>query len=228
MKETENNQKNYYAVIPATVRYHKDIPALGKLLYGEITALTNEKGYCWATNEYFAELYGCHTRTISRLISKLKELKFIDVDIQERYKRKIYLMDGQNCLRGTTKMSNPHDKNSVGDRQNCEDIKVNNKENIKKNIKHNSNGKFVKPSINEISDYCKERDNTIDPNQFFDFYECKGWMVGKNKMKDWKAAIRTWEKNEYHKKDNLDAFGNPRKPHIEYDKYGIPEHSEAG
>jgi len=53
--------------------------------------------------------------------------------------------------------------------------------------------RFTPPPINEITKYCKERNNDVDPNRFHDFYEAKGWMVGKNKMKDWKAAVRTWE-----------------------------------
>jgi len=56
-----------------------------------------------------------------------------------------------------------------------------------------SKGKFKIPTVTEIKDYCKERNNDVDPNRFHDFYEAKGWMVGKNKMKDWKAAVRTWE-----------------------------------
>lgn len=56
---------------------------------------------------------------------------------------------------------------------------------------------FSKPTVEEISLYCSERNNAIDPNKFFDHYESNGWMVGKTKMKDWKAAIRTWEKNTF-------------------------------
>jgi DNA-binding transcriptional MerR regulator len=52
---------------------------------------------------------------------------------------------------------------------------------------------FIVPSLQEVSAYCHERNNNVDSQKFFDFYESKGWMVGKNKMKDWKAAIRTWE-----------------------------------
>lgn len=60
--------------------------------------------------------------------------------------------------------------------------------------------KFVKPSVEEIAAYCSERDNGIDPQQFFDFYESKGWKVGNQSMKDWRAAVRTWERREKPKK----------------------------
>jgi len=53
---------------------------------------------------------------------------------------------------------------------------------------------FQKPKIEEIQNYCLERKNNIDAEAFFDYYEANGWQVGKNKMKDWKAAVRTWEK----------------------------------
>ena len=55
--------------------------------------------------------------------------------------------------------------------------------------------KFIKPTLEEVRAYCKERGNSIVPERFIDFYESKGWMVGKNKMKDWKAAVRTWERS---------------------------------
>ena len=52
---------------------------------------------------------------------------------------------------------------------------------------------FVKPTVEEIDGYCKERRNGLDAQQFFDFYESKGWKVGAVKMKDWRASVRTWE-----------------------------------
>ena len=67
--------------------------------------------------------------------------------------------------------------------------KVNNKE----------GKKFVKPTIEEIEAYCKERNNGINANAFYDFYEAKDWFIGKNKMRDFKACIRTWEQRN--KKD---------------------------
>ena len=54
---------------------------------------------------------------------------------------------------------------------------------------------FSPPTIDEIQEYCRSRNNNVDPEQFYDFYESKGWMIGKNRMKDWKAAVRTWERD---------------------------------
>ena len=70
---------------------------------------------------------------------------------------------------------------------------------LDKDIINNTNvqKKFIKPVIEDIRQYCLERNNNIDPEQFYDFYESKGWLIGgKAKMKDWKAAVRTWEKNK--------------------------------
>jgi hypothetical protein len=54
--------------------------------------------------------------------------------------------------------------------------------------------RFVPPTVDEVAAYCQERGNDVDPERFVDFYACKGWCVGKNPMKDWRAAVRTWEK----------------------------------
>lgn len=56
--------------------------------------------------------------------------------------------------------------------------------------------RFFKPSIEEIENYCKERSNKVNAQRFYDFYESKGWKVGSQSMKDWKACVRTWEQRE--------------------------------
>lgn len=73
--------KSYYAIIPATVRYDKDLTPNAKLLYGEITALCNEKGFCWATNQYFAELYNVSKMSISNWIKQLTHKGYISTEI---------------------------------------------------------------------------------------------------------------------------------------------------
>ncbi len=94
----EENKVNYYAVIPATVRYDNDLKANEKLLYGEITSLANRNGYCYALNRYFAELYNVTTHTVSQWIAHLEKLNYIKVEIirksnNEVQERRIYIND---------------------------------------------------------------------------------------------------------------------------------------
>jgi hypothetical protein len=56
--------------------------------------------------------------------------------------------------------------------------------------------KFIRPTIDEVRDYCRERGNNVDPEKFHGYYESNGWKVGRNPMKDWKASVRTWERND--------------------------------
>jgi hypothetical protein len=86
---------------------------------------------------------------------------------------------------------------------NDENIGINDSENTQSKVKESKVNttvkkaeRFTPPTVNEIKQYCQDRNNNVDPDKFHDFYQAKGWMVGSNKMKDWKAAVRTWEKKE--------------------------------
>jgi hypothetical protein len=76
-----DDKKSYYAIIPANVRYDKRLTANAKLLYGEITALCNEKGYCWASNDYFASLYEVSKQSISHWIKQLCDYGYIKSEL---------------------------------------------------------------------------------------------------------------------------------------------------
>ena len=76
--------------------------------------------------------------------------------------------------------------------------------------------RFSKPTVQDIESYCKERKNTVIAQRFFDFYESKGWRVGNSPMKDWKAAIRTWEQRDKEKNP-------PQKEVNNADRYRITE-----
>ena len=94
----EDNKINYYAIIPATVRYDNELKPAEKLLYGEITALANRNGYCFAQNKYFAELYNVTNGTVSKWFSHLQRLGYINIEIirnekQEIIARHIYIED---------------------------------------------------------------------------------------------------------------------------------------
>ncbi len=69
---------------------------------------------------------------------------------------------------------------------------------------------FIPPAVEEVRAYCTERGNSVDAEAFVDFYASKGWMIGKNKMKDWKAAVRTWEQGD--KRKGVKNGGGNRKP----------------
>lgn len=142
--EQDNYKKNYYAIIPAEVRYDKRLKPLARLLYGEITALTNDKGYCWATNNYFANLYSISSATVSRYISQLKEYGYITIDYKIKNnnidKRKIYLNTIQNN-KVLTKLTREY--------------KQNNQTGISKKVKDNN---IINNTINDIDKPLSEFD----------------------------------------------------------------------
>ena len=107
----ENIKSNYYAVIPAIVRYDKDLTDKAKILYGEITCLCNKEGYCFATNNYFSNLYNCTPRAIQFTLSKLQEKGYIKIIVENNYQRKIYLTD---ALRYEKIFTPPHENNFIG------------------------------------------------------------------------------------------------------------------
>jgi hypothetical protein len=104
------------------------------------------------------------------LITILKYSEYQDNNITETSQK-----HHRNDTETTQKHTNKNDKNVKNDKNNISNI-------------------FVPPTLEEIQAYCKERNNGVDAQRWYDFYLSKGWMVGKNKMKDWKAAVRTWEK----------------------------------
>lgn len=73
-------------------------------------------------------------------------------------------------------------------------------------ITSNNNRRFIPPTVDQVKAYCQERNNDIDPDHFVDHYEANGWMRGKSKIKDWKACVRTWEKNNKKSEDNLGVY----------------------
>jgi len=194
-------EKSYYAIIPASVRYDPDLCANAKLLYGEITALCNENGYCWASNDYFAKLYDVSKISISKWVGQLLEKKYIISKIQYKEKaiigRFLYLNTDTPLLK----------KSLIGIKEKFntpikEKFKDNNT--IVNNTYEYSNKEIYKekrPTLEEVKSYCKERNNKVDYEKWFNYYSANGWKVGKNSMKDWKAAVRTWEKNNYDKQE---------------------------
>ena len=101
---------------------------------------------------------------------------------------------------------NTNDTDTVTDTETVTDI-------IKENNIKEKSKRFVKPTLEQVQAYCRERNNNINAQTFIDFYEANGWVQGRagKPLKDWKAAVRTWEKNNY---NNISKDDNS-----EYDKY---------
>jgi hypothetical protein len=77
-----------------------------------------------------------------------------------------------------------------------------------------------RPTLDEVREYCKERGNAVDPEKWFNYYESNGWRVGKNPMRDWRACVRTWEKNGYDTGRGSQAKTNPA---LQYQTSNIPD-----
>lgn len=118
---------SYYSVIPAKVRYDKELKANEKLLYGEISALSNKNGYCNAKNNYFADLYDVNKKTVSSWITHLKDKGYIEVELVYEDKiiieRRIYI----ETRRISAKVGVPAEENTENvstETQNTEDVSI--------------------------------------------------------------------------------------------------------
>ena len=110
----------------------------------------------------------------------------------------------QELSSGNNKIDNIYDNK-------IDNITIKKKKEIKekkKDLPETKERVFKKPSVEEISSYCQERNNNINPEQFYDYYEANGWKINRNPMKDWKATVRNWERNEFNRK-SADNFGLP-------------------
>ncbi len=170
------DKPNYYAIIPANVRYSSLKPN-AKLLYGEITALSSKLGYCFASNNYFAELYGVSKNTVSRWLSDLKKLGFITIKIERNTNKEIV----KRIIGIDKKVDNPIDKI----------VKENNTSNNTTSNNITIKEKFISEVMN--FDYPK--------SMLEDFINY--WTEGKKKMRyqkqstfEIKLRLLRWAKNE--------------------------------
>lgn len=152
----EKMNKSYYAIIPANVRYDKDLPPNAKLLYGEITALCNERGYCWAENKYFAELYNVSKTSISKWISALTEKGYIQSKLtykegsKEIDKRYITIVNDPIKEKLNTSLTNINDpiKEKLKD-NNTSNNTINNTSNKKKERKKSTYDDIINSKIDD-------------------------------------------------------------------------------
>lgn len=196
---------NYYAIIPADVRYDDALPANAKLLYGEISALTGAEGYCFAGNGYFAQLYGLTDESVSRLIARLERAghlrRVMDRDdTGQIIGRRLYLtMSAPDAQPLDEKINTPYQKNQGGiDKKVKENITSNNI--IKKeNKKEKGSGRAPRVAMDD-----EHLQRAID-----------GW-IGQTAASDWSAEYKALLSQALH------AFYAPRE-----DKKHTPARTDA-
>ena len=171
--------------------------------------------------EMLASVTGHQVGTIKQALSMFKELGLIEI----LENGAIYMLDIQNFIgKGSTeadrqrlydrRISDERKQKKLTQSRNLEEIlkkstpeieiELEKEIKIEKEIDSSASTttkrkRFEKPTLSEIEQYCIERNNNVNAEQFFDYYESNGWKVGKNSMKDWKAAVRTWERSGYRK-----------------------------
>ena len=169
--------------------------------------------------EMLASVTGHQVGTIKQALSMFKELGLIEI----LENGAIYMLDIQNFIgKGSTeadrqrlydrRISDERKQKKLTQSRNLEEIlekstpeieiELEKEIKIEKEIDSSASTttkrkRFEKPSISDIKQYCIERNNNVNAEQFYDYYESNGWKVGKNSMKNWQAAVRTWEKNSY-------------------------------
>lgn len=148
----------------------------------------------------------CEKVMISATDCSIAVLQYCSLEKKSTKRKEIYKEDYPISL-SIIKENEDRDKDIDCTSNNTEDIKskgVDNKSN--KDIQKEKTNRFIPPTVEEVAAYCKERDNGVDAENFVDFYSAKDWFIGKNKMKDWKAAVRTWEKRDGNKKKPVDRI----------------------
>lgn len=166
--------------------------------------------------DMLASVTGHQVGTIKQALSVFKDLGLIDVLDNGA----IYMLDIQNFIgKGSSEADRKREyrQRIETDRTNVQtnlrqisdknppEIEIELEKEIEKEIHSSAKStttkrkRFVKPTLSQITQYCFERNNNVNAEQFYDYYESNGWKVGKNAMKDWKACVRTWERNGYDK-----------------------------
>lgn len=164
--------------------------------------------------DMLASVTGHQVGTIKQALSVFKDLGLIDVLDNGA----IYMLDIQNFIgKGSSEADRKREyrQRIETDRTNVQtnfrqisdkstpEIELEKDIEIEKEIHSSAKStttkrkRFEKPTLSQITQYCLERNNNVNAEQFYDYYESNGWKVGKNSMKDWKACVRTWERNGY-------------------------------
>ena len=196
------NKPNYYAIIPAEVRY-SDLKPNAKLLYGEITCLTNKHGYCFASNNYFAELYGVSKNTISLWVKDLKEKGFISIAMiygknKQIKERQISIIKNRDIIKNVDKPITKNDEDNTI-KNNTINIYIREMQFEAQIRDMSSELEMPVDMSNEFFNYWNESNNAKNPKMRFELE--RTWDL-KKRMLRWMKQNKKWSKSNPKKSIN--------------------------
>lgn len=181
-------QPNYYGILPANVRYDKNLSPMEKIMYTEITALMQKEGYCYANNRYFADLYSVHKDTASGWINSLEKYGFISINIIYKNNSKEVFQRRITPIGENTDTYRQKDLYPIG--ENTED----NNTSINTTRGHPSEEQVIKEAERQKID----RNTAI---KFYLHYEAMGWR----RVNDFVPLLRKWNMNELNNKQPVNT-----------------------
>lgn len=180
----------------------KNLSGLDLLAFALVHGCTQKGEGCWYGGyDRLAERIGGKQRGTIMSVNRLEEIGAVerfDAVIDGKPKRAIRSLwnSAQNADAQNADAKNADAKNAEQTLQKMQSSSAKNAEPSNSNNIQSKKKVFIKPTIEEIAAYCRENGYQVDAERFFNYYESKGWVVGKSPMKDWKAAVRTWASNQ--------------------------------
>ena len=190
--------RNKFSTIPNSIIRAKDISDGDYRLLIYLYSLPNG----WKINQNFLGTeFNCNRRNISAKIKRIKESGYLEITKETRNKETdyIYVLKEKDVSVSDVSVNDA----SVNDAS-LSDTYINTN-NINTNKIKNENI-YIKPTLEELIEYCKLKDLNVDCQCFYDYYESNGWKVGRNKMKDWKATLRNWHRRNEEKKKPKETY----------------------
>ena len=208
-----------FIIIPERVYRDTRIPSRVHELYGLLYTLSRNNGVCYAGNTFLSNRLNRKTETISRDLKVLEDYGLIARNVDnESGKRYIKVIDQTvigidhmvNGVDETVKWSCSYGQESI---DHMVKHRINRENTIESKNAPVKKKPFKSPTVDEVKAYCLERKNSVDAEHFVDYYEARGWQLGKGPMRDWKATVRTLEKRE---KSDRQAPARPDTPKLRW------------
>ena len=185
-----------FGTISKLAMQDKRLHIAAKAIYAYFNSYAGGGDTCFPTRTKICYDLGISNDTFSKYLKQLVINGYIEVEqIKEngRFSHNVYTIC--STILPCPKISDTENIGNDNLDTNINSLNINNNFNI--NSKKSAASRFTPPTVEEVQAYCRERQNNVDPQRFIDYYTARGWLIGKNKMKDWKAAVRTWERSGY-------------------------------